>query len=183
MFRHDSKFVDPNFYVDPLAKEFTGVECHIRWCQIFGTCGNEDAAKAAQEAAARAQREEAAARAEAERQIREQQEALAREQARQEAERAAAQAELQVAETQAQIAAKKSAATSGLVKSRAQLEQAKLQQSAAATAMSIQQKQRQAAGATVGQPGRSKTQVTSRLGVGGYGGTSPVKVSSTGLNI
>ena len=47
MFRHDSKFVDPTFYVDPLSEEFIGVECCLRWCQIFGTCRAEEEARAA----------------------------------------------------------------------------------------------------------------------------------------
>ena len=62
--------------------------------------------------------------------------------------------------------------------SRSQLEQSQRQ-----TVQVARAQQRRTAGATVGQPGRTRTRVSSGLGIGGYGGTAAGRVTSTGLNI
>lgn len=95
--------------------------------------------------------------------------------------KAQAQAELMAAESEAKIAAKRSAAVSTSLRSKAMLEQANLQQAQARSTQAVQQQRR--SGATVGQPGRARTQVRSGLGIGGYGGTRAGRVTSTGLNI
>ena len=90
MFRQDSKFVDPTFYVDPLSEEFIGVECCLRWCQIFGTCRAEEEAKAAQAEAEAAQRLYEEESAKAQQLIEEQKQISAQEYAAQEVARAEA---------------------------------------------------------------------------------------------
>ena len=94
-------------------------------------------------------------------------------------------AQLQVEEAQkaAAIAGKKSLAASAQVRSQAQIEQTQLQQAQRQTVQTAKTQQRKTAGATVGQPGRSRTRVSSGLGIGGYGGTSAGRVTPTGLNI
>jgi len=94
-------------------------------------------------------------------------------------------AELQATEAKARVAGKRSVATSARARSQAQTEAAQLQQQEQKTALQAQQLARteRAAGATVGQPGRSRTRVSTGLGIGGYGGTAAARVSPTGLNI
>jgi len=94
-------------------------------------------------------------------------------------------AELQATEAKARIAGKRSAATSARVRSQAQLEATQVQQQEQKTAFQAQQMQRaeRTAGATVGQPGRSRTRVSTGLAIGGYGGSAASRVSPTGLNI
>lgn len=94
-------------------------------------------------------------------------------------------AELQATEAKARIAGKRSAATSARVRSQAQLEATQVQQQEQKTALQAQKMQRteRTAGATVGQPGRSRTRVSTGLAIGGYGGSAASRVSPTGLNI
>lgn len=94
-------------------------------------------------------------------------------------------AELKATEEKARIAGKKSVAASGRSRSQAQLEASQLQIQQQRTAAQAQQLQREGrvAGATVGQPGRSRTRVSTGLAIGGYGGSSASRVSPTGLNI
>lgn len=119
----------------------------------------------------------------AERQAREAAAAYQRQLEEQQRVQAQARAEAAAAEKQAQIAGKKSAAVSGRLRSQAMLEQARLQQSQAGVVQAAQAQQRRQPGATVGQPGRTRTRVRSGLGIGGYGGTRAARVSPTGLNI
>jgi len=94
-------------------------------------------------------------------------------------------AKLQATEAKARIAGKKSVATSARVRSQAQTEAAQLQQQEQKTALQAQQlaRTKRTAGVTVGQPGRSRTRVSTGLSIGGYGGTAAGRVTSTGLNI
>jgi hypothetical protein len=107
--------------------------------------------------------------------------ALAAQQAEQAKVLGEAQKQVEAAQQQAAIAGKRSAATSAQIRSQAQLEQAQVQ---AAQQQTFQQAQRRkSAGATVGQPGRTTTRVSSGLGIGGYGGTAAGRITPTGLNI
>lgn len=119
----------------------------------------------------------------AEEALRGQQEAYQRQLEEQQRVQAQVRAEVEAAEKQARIAGKKSAAVSSRLRSQSMLEQAKLQQGQASVVQAAQTQQRRQSGATVGQPGRSRTQVRSGLGIGGYGGTRAGRVTSTGLNI
>jgi len=92
-------------------------------------------------------------------------------------------AELAEAERQAKVAGKRSAAVSAQLRSRSMLEQAQVRQASTQTALTMRAQQRKQPGATVGQPGRSRTRIGSGLGIGGYGGTRAARVSPTGLNI
>ena len=94
--------------------------------------------------------------------------------------------ELKATEEKARIAGKKSVAASGRSRSQAQLEASQLQIQQQRTATQGQQqlqREDRIAGATVGQPGRSRTRVSTGLAIGGYGGSSASRVSPTGLNI
>lgn len=92
-----------------------------------------------------------------------------------------AQKQVEAFQQQAEIAGKKSIAASARIKSQAQVEQAQLQ---TAQQQTIQQAQRRrAAGATVGQPGKTSTRVTTGLSIGGYGSSAAARVNPTGLNI
>ena len=119
----------------------------------------------------------------AEQQARASQEAYQRQLEEQRRVQAAAAAEAAAAERQARIAGKKSAAVSVRLRSQSMLEQARVQQSQAEVVQTAQAQQRKQPGATVGQPGRTRTRVRSGLGIGGYGGTRAARVSPTGLNI
>lgn len=85
------------------------------------------------------------------------------------------------ATTQAGIAKKESAAVIGKQRTQSRIVQAQAQQEL--QRMAPQQKQTRQAGASVGQPGVSKTRVGTRLTLGGYGGTAAGKINPTGLNI
>ena len=64
MSRHDSKFVDPSIYVDPLS--FDGVELCITWGQFWGALtgqGDPEERRRAEEAQREAERAAAQARA------------------------------------------------------------------------------------------------------------------------
>jgi hypothetical protein len=185
MSRHDSKFVEPSFYVDPLALEFSGIECCITWGQFWsGDWSGQEQRNQNTEAQreldrARALYEEETRRANAA--IAEQQAALdiqLKEQATLKAQQDAALAETL---KQADISKKVSAATLGQerIKSSMEVVQAQQQLKEAATQTTTTKQ----AGQTVGQPGISKTRVGTRIAIGGYGGTAPGKINPTGLNI
>ena len=119
----------------------------------------------------------------AEEALRGQQEAYQRQLQEQQRVQAQVQAEVAAAEQGARIAGKRSAATSARVRSQSMIEQSRLQQGQAGVVQAAQAQQRRQPGATVGQPGRARTQVRSGLGIGGYGGTRAGRVTATGLNI
>lgn len=98
------------------------------------------------------------------------------------AEASKAQEAAAAAAKEAQIAGKQSTAVAARVRSQSMLEQAQIQQAQIRAGQALQ-KQRKTSGATVGQPGRARTRVSSGLGIGGYGGTRAARVSPTGLNI
>jgi len=98
------------------------------------------------------------------------------------AEASKAQEAAAAAAKEAQIAGKQSTAVAARVRSQSMLEQAQIQQAQIRAGQALQ-KQRRTSGATVGQPGRARTRVSSGLGIGGYGGTRAARVSPTGLNI
>ena len=184
MSRHDSKFVEPSFYVDPLALEFSGIECCITWGQFWsGDWSGQEQRNQNTEAQreldrARALYEEESRRAEAA--ISQQRLALdiqLKEQATLKAQQDAALAETL---KQADISKKVSAATLGQERIKASMGVAQAQQLIRETSSQTMTKQ---AGQTVGQPGISKTKVGTRIGIGGYGGTAAGKINPTGLNI
>ena len=115
--------------------------------------------------------------------LRVQQEAYQRQLEEQQRVQAQVQAEVAAAEKEARIAGRRSAATSARLRSQSMIEQARLQQGQAGVVQAAQAQQRRQPGATVGQPGRARTQVRSGLGIGGYGGTRAGRVTATGLNI
>ena len=182
--RHDSKFIDPEFYVDPLAPEFSGVECCITWSQFWSGDWSGNAERNAQ---TEAQRELDRARALYEEETRRANAAIAEQQAALEAQladeaRLKAEQDAVLAEVlkQADISKKVSAATLGQERIKSSMEVAKTQQQLKESATQTTVKQ---AGQTVGQPGISKTKVGTRIAIGGYGGTAPGRVNPTGLNI
>lgn len=115
--------------------------------------------------------------------LRVQQEAYQRQLQEQQRVQAQVQAEVAAAEKEARIAGRRSAATSARLRSQSMIEQSRLQQGQAGVVQAAQAQQRRQPGATVGQPGRARTQVRSGLGIGGYGGTRAGRVTATGLNI
>lgn len=184
MSRHDSKFVDPSIYVDPLS--FDGVELCITWGQFWsGDWSGQEERNRNTEAQreldrARALYEEESRRAEAA--IAEQRLALEIQLKEQETLKAQQDAALAEVLKQADISKKVSAATLGQerIKTSMGVVQAQQQMREAASATQISTKQ---AGQTVGQPGISKTKVGTRISIGGYGGTTAGKINPTGLNI
>lgn len=189
MFRSDSKFVDPSFYVDPLASEFSGVECSITWGQFWGAItGQGDPAerRRAEEAQREAERAAAEARAAYEREQRAAEQAVADQRAAmeaQQAEQARVKAEqealLQQVQTESLISKKTGAAAVAQQRVRSGLELAQAQQQLAQQSVRAPK----VAGATVGQPGIATTKIKSRISIGGYGGTEPGRINPTGLNI
>lgn len=183
MSRHDSKFVDPSIYVDPLS--FDGVELCITWGQFWSGDWSGQAERNTQ---TEAQRELDQARAMYEEETRRANAAIAEQKAALEAQladearlKAEQQAVLAEVLKQADISKKISAATLGQERIKTSMGVAQAQQQmreAAATQISTSQ-----AGQTVGQPGISKTKVGTRLALGGYGGTAAGKINPTGLNI
>ena len=182
MFRHDSKFVDPTFYVDPLSEEFIGVECCLRWCQIFGTCRAQEEAKQAAGEAEAAQRLYEQEAVKAQQLIEEQQQVSAQEYQAQDVARAEAltaqkESKRALDITKRQVAAQQQQ-QSGLVAAEAQMAQAELE---AATTVSTEttgtKKPRGAA------PKVSVTRVSAKPAIGGYGGTAAGQVNPTGLNL
>lgn len=113
--------------------------------------------------------------------ITEQKYALA-EQAKQE-EAVKAQYETLAAETQKQLGIAKKESSAAIGKQRAQSRIAQTQAQQELQRMAPRQEQTRQAGASVGQPGISKTKVGTRLALGGYGGTAAGKINPTGLNI
>jgi len=187
--RHDSKFVDPEFYVDPLAPEFSGVECCITWGQFWGAVtgqGDPEERRRAEEAQREAERAAAEARRLYEEESRRAQEAVAQQQAAMQAQlaeetriKAEQQRVLELTQRQAGIAKKQAVTAVGQQRVETQQELARSQEQ-------IQQlnvRQTKEPGQTVGQPGISRTKVGTRLSLGGYTGTTPGRINPTGLNI
>lgn len=138
-------------------------------------------AKAAQQEADKALQELAAAQEV----LRQQQAAYQAQLAEESRIKAEAAAGLRATEEKARIAGRKSLAVSSRLRSQSQMEAVQVQQAQQRTALQAQQLQRaqKAAGATVGQPGRSRTRVSTGLSIGGYGGSAAARISPTGLNI
>jgi hypothetical protein len=94
-----------------------------------------------------------------------------------------AQYEQIVKETQQQAGVAKKQSQASVAQQRVQARNAMAMQ---ATSEQQQQQTTQRTKKTaqnVGQPGVSRTRVSSRFGIGGYGGTAPGRVNPTGLNI
>lgn len=186
MFRHDSKFVDPSFYVDPLASEFSGVELSITWGQFWsGDWSGQGERNRNTEAQreidqARALYEEESRRADAA--VAEQQRALDIQLKEQAALKAQQDAALAEALQQADISKKVSAATAARERIKTSLDTTQAQQQLRESSLAMQGRTKQA-GQTVGQPGIAKTKVATRISIGGYGGTAAGKINPTGLNI
>lgn len=186
MFRHDSKFVDPSIYIDPLS--FNGVELCITWGQFWGAItGQGDPAerRRAEEAQREAERAAAEARAAYEREQRaaeqavaDQQAAIQAQQLEQERVRTEQAALLKQVETEALISKKTGAAAVAQQRVKSGLELATTQQQLQQSSLLPKK-----AGQTVGQPGISTTKIKTRIGIGGYGGTDPGRINPTGLNI
>ena len=86
------------------------------------------------------------------------------------------------AQKQLNIAKKESTAVVGKQRTQSRIAQTQAQQEI--QRMAPQQEQtRRGAGASVGQPGVSRTRVGTRLALGGYAGTAPGRINPTGLNI
>jgi len=153
-----------------------------KFYENLGETPREEASRKAAEAKYEAERPFREAEA-AERQAEESRQALERQLSEQARVKAESQAQLAEAERQARIAGRRSAATSARLRSQSQIEQAQTQQSLSQTAQTIQAARRAGPGATVGQPRRAQTRVSSGLGIGGYGGARASRVSPTGLNI
>lgn len=199
MFRNqDSKFVDPSFFVDPLAFEFTGIHNDIRFSfgsnvanqqrQFRERIAREEAEFVANQAAERRARAEAEAR----RAVTAQRASMRTETAR--------QREIQntysqiLAETRAQTEAAQARArlTTLATNQRRVLTQqrtiaAAIQQQQQPTTQQDQSQltigQQQQRRSLVGQPGISRTRISTGTAVGGFAGTSPGRVNPTGLNI
>lgn len=182
MFRNqDSKFVDPSFFVDPLSFEFTGIHNDIR-ISFGSNAANQQrefqeriAREEAQLIANRLAQQEAAA-----------QEAVKQQQAAMQAE-GLRQQEVQniysqiLAETKAQAEIQQRRSTAALNQQKVLSQQQKV---AAATqqgsnTLTIGQQRR----TSVGQPGVSRTRLSTGTTVGGFSGTSPGRINPTGLNI
>lgn len=86
------------------------------------------------------------------------------------------------AQKQLNIAKKESAAVVGKQRTQSRIAQTQAQQEIQRMA-SQQEQTRRGAGASVGQPGVSRTRVGTRLALGGYAGTAPGRINPTGLNI
>lgn len=113
--------------------------------------------------------------------ITEQKAALAQQQQEEEKVRAEYQKVLTETQQQAGAVKKQSQAVVGRQRAQSALSAAQARQEAQRTAPAQTQQTRRAQ--NVGQPGVSRTRVSSRAGIGGYGGTAPGRVNPTGLNI
>ena len=171
----ESKSVDPAIWSDPFGWDFSGVELSVRFCDILGTCkkGNK-ARRRARQAAQAAERQR-------QQQLEQQRQAQAAQAARQAQARAAALAAQRQAEAAALATKRVGAATQAQQDIVAQREQAASQQFISDIGAAGAEER---LGATVGQPGISRTQITaSTTPLGGYSGTSPGDISPTALNI
>jgi hypothetical protein len=113
--------------------------------------------------------------------ITEQKYALAQQQKEQEKVTAEYQKALTEAQTQAAVVKKQSQAVVNRQRAQSTLSAAQARQEAQRIAPTQTQQTRRSQ--NVGQPGVSRTRVSSRAGIGGYGGTAPGRVNPTGLNI
>jgi hypothetical protein len=178
----ESKSVDPAIWSDPFGWDFSGVELSIRWCNVLGTCkSGKKARRRAQQAAAAAAAAAQAAERQRQQQLEQQRQAQAAQAARQAQARAAALAAQRQAEAAALATKRIGAATQAQQDIVAQREQSASQQFIQDIGAAGAEER---LGATVGQPGISRTQLTaSTTPLGGYSGTSPGDISPTALNI
>lgn len=88
-------------------------------------------------------------------------------------------------QTQQQVGLVKKQATASIAQQRSQsnLAAAQARQETQKFASAQQPQESRKAGQAVGQPGVSRTRISSRIGIGGYSGTAPGRVNPTGLNI
>jgi len=107
--------------------------------------------------------------------------ALAQQQKEEEAVKTEFQKVLTETQQQAAVAKKQSQAVVGRQRAQSALSEAQARQEAQRTAPTQTQQTRRTQ--NVGQPGVSRTRVSGRFGIGGYGGTAPGRVNPTGLNI
>ena len=178
----ESKSVDPAIWSDPFGWDFSGVELSIRWCDVLGTCkSGKKARRRAQQAAQAAAAAAQAAERQRQQQIEQQRQAQAAQAAREAQARAAALAAQRKAEAAALATKRIGAATQAQQDIVAQREQAASQQLIQDIGAAGAEER---LGATVGQPGIARTQLTaSTTPLGGYSGTSPADISPTALNI
>lgn len=179
MSRQDSKFVDPSIYVDPLAPEFSGIECCIRWCDIFGNCPDAEidaAARAAEEARRLYEQESARAT-----QLIEQQRQLAAEEYKaQEFARTEALTAQQESKVALEVAKRQSSA---LQQQQKGLIAAETRMGATAETMPTTTGQPEVKRSRGSAPKVAFTKVSTRPSIGGYSGTTAGRVNPTGLNI
>lgn len=93
-----------------------------------------------------------------------------------------AQYEQIVKETQQQAGIAKKQSQASVAQQRVQARNAMAIQATPEQQQQVTQRIKKTA-QNVGQPGVSRTRVSSRPGIGGYGGTAPGRVNPTGLNI
>jgi hypothetical protein len=113
--------------------------------------------------------------------ITEQKTALAQQQKEEETVKAEFQKVLTETQQQAAVAKKQSQAVVNRQRVQSSLSETQARQEAQRTAPAQTQQTKRTQ--NVGQPGVSRTRVSSRIGIGGYGGTAPGRVNPTGLNI
>jgi len=186
----ESKSVDPAIWSDPFGWEFSGVELSVRWCDVFGSCGNKGAQRRARRAAFAAAVERNIAennRIIAQRRLEEQQRQASAQAAREAQARAAAERAQAEAQEQARIEAAKALVQRKKTTAQITTERIQKQQQEGIAALRQQQLELAEAevetGSLAGQPGISRTPVTAGGALGGYSGTAPGAVSPTSLNI
>lgn len=113
--------------------------------------------------------------------ITEQKYALAQQQKEEEKVKAEYQKVLTETQEQAALVKKQSQAVVNRQRAQSSLSEAQARQETQRVAPAQTQQARRSQ--NVGQPGVSRTRVSSRFGIGGYGGTAPGRVNPTGLNI
>lgn len=182
MFRNqDSKFVEPTFFVDPLSFEFTGVHNDIR-ISFGSNAGKQQrefqeriAREEAQFLANRVAQQEAAARAA----VKQQQAAMQAEGLRQQKIQNIYSQILAETKAQTEIQQRRSTAAVNQQKVLAQQERIAAATQQAPSTLTIGQQRR----TSVGQPGVSRTRLSTGTTVGGFSGTTPGRINPTGLNI
>lgn len=113
--------------------------------------------------------------------ITEQKYALAQQQKEQEKVTAEYQKALTEAQTQAAVVKKQTQASVNQQRAQSALSAAQARQES--QRLAPEQTQQTKKSQNVGQPGVSRTRISSRFGIGGYGGTAPGRINPTGLNI
>lgn len=115
--------------------------------------------------------------------ITEQKYALAQQQKEQAAVTAEYQKVAEETQKQASIAKKQAIASVAQQRSQSNIAATQARQETQRFASIQQPQETRKAGQSVGQPGVSRTKISSRIGIGGYSGTSPGRINPTGLNI